>query len=272
MTACSHMDQIRDVEKVSEGCAKCIEMGDSWVHLRMCKTCGHVGCCDNSKNKHGTAHYHETDHPIIQSVEPGESWMWCFADGRQVSLPEPPPPDDPAPTDSGSGDESPPTSGTSPDSIIRRYLLLAGPYTLSASVIWGVNTLFLLDAGLSILEVFIANATFTGSMALFEIPTGVLADTRGRRASFLLPGIKMFWVGCHHRGSMAVSIQTAKGKVVISDALFTYENFDPGIPIGVLENIFECEDALQRVPEEADLVIPNHDNKVLVRYPDGIIA
>ena len=88
----------------------------------------------------------------------------------------------------------------------------------------------------------------------------------------VLPGIKMFWVGCHHRGSMAVSIQTAKGKVVISDALFTYENFDRGIPIGALENIFECEDALERVREEADIVIPNHDNEVLVRYPDGIIA
>ena len=74
----------------------------------------------------------------------------------------------------------------SPNSIIRNYLTIVGLYTLSASLIWGVNTLFLLDAGLKIFEVFIANAVFTGSMALFEIPTGVLADTRGRRASFLL--------------------------------------------------------------------------------------
>ncbi len=73
-----------------------------------------------------------------------------------------------------------------PTSIIRNYLTIVGLYTLSASLIWGVNTLFLLDAGLEIFEVFIANAVFTGSMALFEIPTGVLADTRGRRASFLL--------------------------------------------------------------------------------------
>jgi MFS family permease len=71
-------------------------------------------------------------------------------------------------------------------SVIRNYLLIAGLYTLSMSVIWGVNTLFLLEAGLSIMGVFIANAVFTGSMALFEIPTGVLADTRGRRTSFLL--------------------------------------------------------------------------------------
>ena len=70
--------------------------------------------------------------------------------------------------------------------VIRSYLTITGLYTLSASLIWGVNTLFLLDAGLSILGVFIANGVFTGSMALFEIPTGVLADTRGRRLSFLL--------------------------------------------------------------------------------------
>lgn len=69
--------------------------------------------------------------------------------------------------------------------VIRNYLLIAGIYTLSASLIWGVNTLFLLDAGLDIAEVFIANAVFTAGMVLFEIPTGVLADTTGRRASFL---------------------------------------------------------------------------------------
>jgi len=72
------------------------------------------------------------------------------------------------------------------DSVILNYLIISGLYTLSTSVIWAVNTLFLLEAGLDILGVFIANAVFTGSMALFEIPTGVLADTRGRRASFLL--------------------------------------------------------------------------------------
>lgn len=73
-----------------------------------------------------------------------------------------------------------------PEKIIRSYYVIAGLYTLSASLIWGVNTLFLLDAGLDILEVFIANAFFSVGMAVFEIPTGVLADTRGRRLSFLL--------------------------------------------------------------------------------------
>jgi glyoxylase-like metal-dependent hydrolase (beta-lactamase superfamily II) len=88
----------------------------------------------------------------------------------------------------------------------------------------------------------------------------------------VLPGIRMFWVGCHHRGSMAVSIATARGRVVISDSIFMYENVDQGIPIGVLENIFECQDALERIRRDADIVIPAHDQEVLVRYPDGIIA
>ena len=74
----------------------------------------------------------------------------------------------------------------SPNRVIRSYLVISGLFTLSASLIWGINTLFLLDAGLTIFQVFVANAVFTAAMALFEIPTGVVADTRGRRASFLL--------------------------------------------------------------------------------------
>ena len=70
--------------------------------------------------------------------------------------------------------------------LVRRYYTYAGIYTLAASIIWGINTLFLLDAGLSIAEVFFANAAFSIGTVLFEIPTGVVADTVGRRASFLL--------------------------------------------------------------------------------------
>jgi N-acyl homoserine lactone hydrolase len=88
----------------------------------------------------------------------------------------------------------------------------------------------------------------------------------------VLPGIKMFWVGCHHRGSMAVSIQTEKGRVVISDSIFMYENWEQSIPIGVLENMFEGLDALERIRKEADIVIPKHDNRVLERFPGGVIA
>ena len=86
-------------------------------------------------------------------------------------------------------------TAVSPDRIARAYYVIAGIYTLSASLIWGINTLFLLRVGgLSLLEVFIANAVFTGSMALFEVPTGIVADTRGRRLSFLL-SVAILFVG-----------------------------------------------------------------------------
>jgi uncharacterized UBP type Zn finger protein len=68
------------VEPGSQGCAECLESGDSWVHLRLCVACGHVGCCNNSKNKHASRHYLETQHPVIRSFEPGEHWAYCFRD------------------------------------------------------------------------------------------------------------------------------------------------------------------------------------------------
>lgn len=77
---CTHLDQIHDVTPSADGCEECLAMGDEWVKLRMCLICGHVGCCDASKNKHATAHYHATSHPIIQSAQPGEDWRWCYAD------------------------------------------------------------------------------------------------------------------------------------------------------------------------------------------------
>jgi len=88
----------------------------------------------------------------------------------------------------------------------------------------------------------------------------------------IMPGLGMFWVGAHHRGSMAVSIRTARGVVVICDSIFRYENYDPGTPIGALENLSEFHDALDRIRREADIVIPGHDNKVFENYPDGIIV
>jgi hypothetical protein len=78
---CSHLDQIRDVEpRTPKGCEECLKTGDWWVHLRLCKRCGHVGCCDSSPNKHATKHSHAEGHPIVQSFEPGEDWMWCYVD------------------------------------------------------------------------------------------------------------------------------------------------------------------------------------------------
>ena len=78
---CTHLDQISDVSpRTPDGCEECLQLGDTWVHLRLCLSCGHVGCCDNSKNRHATRHFHATDHPIIQSFERGEDWIWCYKD------------------------------------------------------------------------------------------------------------------------------------------------------------------------------------------------
>jgi len=81
MPACTHLSQIRDVKpRTPNGCEECLKLGMRWVHLRLCLSCGHVGCCDNSIGKHATAHFHATEHPIIKSFEPREEWKWCYVD------------------------------------------------------------------------------------------------------------------------------------------------------------------------------------------------
>jgi uncharacterized UBP type Zn finger protein len=78
---CEHVtDHVKAVKPSSKGCEECLKLGDKWVHLRMCLECGHVGCCDSSKNRHARAHFHATQHPIIQSAERGENWRWCYID------------------------------------------------------------------------------------------------------------------------------------------------------------------------------------------------
>jgi uncharacterized UBP type Zn finger protein len=80
--SCTHLDEIHVTSVPAEiaGCEECLKTGGWWVHLRMCQSCGKIGCCDNSPNKHATAHFHETSHPIIRSAEPGEDWSWCYVD------------------------------------------------------------------------------------------------------------------------------------------------------------------------------------------------
>ncbi len=78
--ACTHLDQIKVETTDKHGCEECIKMGDGWVHLRLCLTCGNVGCCDSSKNKHATQHFRSSGHPLVRSIEPGENWVWCYAD------------------------------------------------------------------------------------------------------------------------------------------------------------------------------------------------
>jgi hypothetical protein len=81
---CGHTDQIRDVVPRSEGCEECVTLGDTWVRLRTCMTCGQVGCCDSSKNRHAHRHGDEAGHPIARSKEPGEDWLWGYLDDAFV--------------------------------------------------------------------------------------------------------------------------------------------------------------------------------------------
>jgi uncharacterized UBP type Zn finger protein len=80
MTACPHLAEIRDVRPRTHGCEECLKIGSTWVHLRLCLYCGHVGCCDSSPGRHATKHFHQTDHAVIRSLEPGENWGWCYID------------------------------------------------------------------------------------------------------------------------------------------------------------------------------------------------
>jgi CPA2 family monovalent cation:H+ antiporter-2 len=81
MSSCSHLDQVRPVTPgTPAGCEECLKTGSWWVHLRLCLTCGHVGCCDSSPGKHASNHFYSSHHPLVKSYEPGEDWAWCYAD------------------------------------------------------------------------------------------------------------------------------------------------------------------------------------------------
>ena len=84
--SCSHLDQIRTVHPSARGCEDCLRIGSSWVHLRLCRSCGHVGCCDDSPHRHATAHFHATGHPIIEGYDPPEGWGWCYIDNAVLDL------------------------------------------------------------------------------------------------------------------------------------------------------------------------------------------
>jgi uncharacterized UBP type Zn finger protein len=78
---CAHLGTVRDVvPRTPDGCEECLAIGSDWVHLRLCLACGHVGCCDQSPNRHATAHFRHTHHPVMRSFEPGEDWGWCYVD------------------------------------------------------------------------------------------------------------------------------------------------------------------------------------------------
>ncbi|MDP9073428.1 MAG: UBP-type zinc finger domain-containing protein [Actinomycetota bacterium] len=89
---CTHVPLIQDVIPSSAGCQDCLAAGrHDWVHLRLCMTCGHVGCCDSSPGRHATKHFMATTHPIVRSYEPGEDWFWCYQDEVLFELEGAPP-------------------------------------------------------------------------------------------------------------------------------------------------------------------------------------
>jgi uncharacterized UBP type Zn finger protein len=92
VASCSHLETAREVTPSADGCEDCLRIGGTWVHLRVCQTCGHTGCCDNSPNRHATAHFRErNDHPLVRSFEPGENWWWCYVDELSFDVPGAPP-------------------------------------------------------------------------------------------------------------------------------------------------------------------------------------
>jgi uncharacterized UBP type Zn finger protein len=90
MAACTHLDsiEITELPESVDGCEECLQMNAPWCHLRICLTCGHVGCCDSSPNHHATAHSEATGHPIMRSIQPGEDWSWCFVDELAMRVPD----------------------------------------------------------------------------------------------------------------------------------------------------------------------------------------
>ena len=82
---CNHLMEVQFTKPNKNVCEECVRTGDRWIHLRMCLTCGHVGCCDSSKNKHARKHFQRVSHPLIRSIEPGEGWVWCYIDQLEVA-------------------------------------------------------------------------------------------------------------------------------------------------------------------------------------------
>jgi hypothetical protein len=84
--SCSHAAMFAQVTPSADGCEACLKSGDAWVHLRICRVCGHVGCCDESPNQHATKHFHATGHPVMEDYYPGDGWGWCYVDEVMFEL------------------------------------------------------------------------------------------------------------------------------------------------------------------------------------------
>jgi uncharacterized UBP type Zn finger protein len=85
--SCHHLEGVAPTPARTEGCEECLRQGTTWVHLRLCLACGHVGCCDSSPGRHATRHFHQSKHPVMASYEPGEEWAWCYVDEAELQVP-----------------------------------------------------------------------------------------------------------------------------------------------------------------------------------------
>ena len=85
--SCDHLTGLKPITARTLGCEECLKLGTPWVHLRLCLSCGHVGCCDSSPGRHATRHFHDTSHPVVASFEPDERWAWCYADEEELPVP-----------------------------------------------------------------------------------------------------------------------------------------------------------------------------------------
>ncbi len=89
---CEHLEDVdTDAAASGAGCVECLATGGHWLHLRRCLACGHIGCCDSSPGRHATAHFGSSSHPVVQSFEPGEEWIWCFVDEAAIEITGAPP-------------------------------------------------------------------------------------------------------------------------------------------------------------------------------------
>ncbi len=86
--SCTHLSQFAVVEPSADGCEECLKIGQRWIHLRICRVCGHVGCCDQSPGRHATAHFHAVGHPVMETYYPPEGWGWCYVDEMMIDLGE----------------------------------------------------------------------------------------------------------------------------------------------------------------------------------------
>lgn len=84
---CEHLTEVDPQPPRADGCEECLRIGSTWVHLRLCLSCGHVGCCDSSPHRHATRHFRQTTHPVVASYEPGERWAWCYVDDAELPVP-----------------------------------------------------------------------------------------------------------------------------------------------------------------------------------------